>query len=71
MPWSITPMKWNEDHFIWRRTKGKRGEKTVAALLSLLPNKDYMVINDLVIQSGGYSTQIDHVVVSGRDDNYA
>ena len=50
--------------FIWRRTKGKRGEKTVAALLSLLPKKDYRVINDLVIQFGGYSTQIDHVVVS-------
>ncbi len=48
----------------WRRTKGKRGEKHVAALLSLLPRKDYKVINDLLIQSGGHSTQIDHVVIS-------
>lgn len=49
---------------VWRRSKGKRGEKQVAALLSLLPKKDYKVINDLLIQSGGHSTQIDHVVVS-------
>lgn len=49
---------------IWRRSKGKRGEKQVAALLALLPKKSYKVINDLLIQSGGHSTQIDHVVVS-------
>ena len=48
---------------IWRRTKGQRGEKQVAVLLSMLP-KEYKVINDLLLQSGGYSTQIDHVVVS-------
>ena len=36
----------------------------MAALLSLLPKKEYKVINDLLLQSGGYSTQIDHVVVS-------
>ena len=49
---------------IWRRTKGKRGEIQVSALLSLLPKKNYMVINDLLLQSSGHSTQIDHVVVS-------
>jgi len=49
---------------IWRRSKGKRGEVQVAALLALLPKKSYKVINDLLIQSEGYSTQIDHVVVS-------
>lgn len=49
---------------LWRRSKGKRGEKQVAVLLSLLPQKDYKVINDLLIQSGGHSAQIDHVVVS-------
>ena len=49
---------------IWRRSKGKRGELRVASLLSHLPDKDYKVINDLLIQSGGHSTQIDHVVVS-------
>ena len=50
--------------YIWRRTKGKRGEMQVAALLDLLPRDRYSVINDLLIQRGGYSTQIDHVVVS-------
>ena len=49
---------------IWRRTKGKRGEKQVAVLLSFLPKKEYKVINNLLIQYGGHSTQIDHVVVS-------
>ena len=50
--------------FIWKKSKGLRGEKQVAALLSLLPKDKYKVINDLMIQNGGYSTQIDHVVVS-------
>lgn len=48
----------------WRRSKGKRGEKHVAAFLSFLPKKEYKVINDLLLHSGGHSTQIDHVVVS-------
>ena len=48
----------------WRRLKGKRGEKQVAALLAFLPKDNYKVINDLLIQSGGHSTQIDHVVIS-------
>jgi hypothetical protein len=49
---------------LWRKTKGRRGEKQVAALLALLPKDRYKVINDLLIQKGGHSTQIDHVVVS-------
>ena len=49
---------------LWRRSKGLRGEKQVAALLALLPKDRYKVINDLLIQKGGHSTQIDHVVVS-------
>lgn len=49
---------------IWRKSKGKRGEKQVAVLLGLLSKKKYKVINDLLLQSGAYSTQIDHVVVS-------
>ena len=49
---------------IWRRSKGKRGEKQVAALLRRLPEEEYKVINDLLIQSNGYSDQVDHVVVS-------
>lgn len=50
--------------FLWRRSKGRRGEKQVAALLALLPKDRYRVVNNLLIQRGGYSTQIDHVVVS-------
>lgn len=49
---------------VWKKTKGRRGEKQVAALLSLLPKDKYKVINNLLLQSGGYSTQIDHVVIS-------
>ena len=49
---------------IWKRSKGKRGEKKVAVFLSLLPKKEYKVINDLLLQTGGHSTQIDHVVIS-------
>lgn len=49
---------------IWHRSKGKRGEKHVAAFLSFLPKKEYRVINDLLLQTGGHSTQIDHVVIS-------
>ena len=49
---------------LWRKSKGKRGEKQVATLLTLLPKDKYKVINDLLIQKGGYSTQIDHVVIS-------
>lgn len=49
---------------IWRQSKGKRGEKHVAAFLSFLPKKEYRVINDLLLQTGVHSTQIDHVVIS-------
>ena len=50
--------------FVWKARKGKRGERMVASRLSWLPKEDYLVINDLLLQSGGYSTQIDHVVIS-------
>ena len=49
---------------LWRRSKGRRGEKKMAALLALLPKDKYKVINNLLLQSGGHSTQIDHVVIS-------
>lgn len=51
-------------YIIWRRTKGLRGEKQVSMLLALLPKDKYKVINNLLIQQDGYSSQIDHVVVS-------
>ena len=45
-------------------SKRKVGEKRVASILKRLPEDDYRVINDLLLSSNGYSTQIDHIVVS-------
>ncbi|MBQ8481129.1 MAG: NERD domain-containing protein [Alphaproteobacteria bacterium] len=44
--------------------KGKWGEMKVAGILSLLPEEDYKIINDVIIQTNGYTSQIDHIVVS-------
>jgi len=49
---------------VFRKTKGKQGEKQVATRLARLPRDRFKILNDLILQSGGYSTQIDHVVVS-------
>lgn len=44
---------------------GQVGENAVARRLRWLPKDEYFVINDLLLDRGnGYSTQIDHVVVS-------
>ena len=45
-------------------SKGAMGEKRVANLLKKLPEDRYKVINNLLIQNNGYTTQIDHIVVS-------
>lgn len=45
-------------------SKGKVGEKRLASILKKLPEDSYKVINDLLLSSNGYSTQIDHVVIS-------
>lgn len=43
---------------------GRRGERTIKWKLGWLPN-EYFVINDLMLNRGnGYTSQIDHVVVS-------
>lgn len=44
--------------------KGKWGEMKVAGILALLPNDDYKVIHDVIIQTNGYTSQIDHIIVS-------
>lgn len=44
--------------------KGVMGEKRVAHILKKLPEDRYKVINNLLIQNNGYTTQIDHIVVS-------
>lgn len=43
---------------------GERGERAVSYFLSDLPYQDYMVFNDLLLVSGNYTTQIDHLVLS-------
>lgn len=45
--------------------KGNSGEKYVAKELSRLNQKEYIVLNDLLlVEEEGYTTQVDHVVVS-------
>lgn len=46
------------------RIKGFFGEKSVALLLSRLDSEKYKVINNIMLQVGDRTTQIDHVVVS-------
>lgn len=46
------------------KIKGFMGEKTVAFLLSGLDPKKYKVINNVMLQVNGRTTQIDHIVVS-------
>lgn len=44
--------------------KGAIGEQMVANILKKLDPKKYKVINDVLLQNGNYTSQIDHVVVS-------
>lgn len=46
------------------RIKGFFGEKSVAFFLSRLDPAKYKVINNIMLQAGSRTTQIDHVVVS-------
>ena len=46
------------------KIKGFIGEKTVSAILLMLDQDKYKVINDVVIKVDGKTSQIDHVVVS-------
>lgn len=57
--------KKSENHITWSLyNKGAVGEYHVAQILSKLPQNEYQVINDLLINQNGQTTQIDHVVVS-------
>ena len=51
----------NHGKLLWR--KGDYGELRVSHVLSQLPD-GYHVFNDVYLESGGYSSQIDHVVIS-------
>jgi hypothetical protein len=46
------------------KIKGSFGEKSVGFFLSRLNKSKYMVINNLMLQIGNRTTQIDHVVIS-------
>lgn len=46
------------------RIKGKIGEKTIATVLSFLNKSQYKVINNIVLKTGGRTSQIDHLVIS-------
>lgn len=52
--------------FLWKLlpSKGTMGETRVAQILKKLPEDRYKVINNLLIQNNGYTTQIDHIVIS-------
>lgn len=45
-------------------SKGAIGEKRVARILKQLPEEKYSVINNLLLNNSGYTSQVDHVVVS-------
>lgn len=45
-------------------SKGKVGEMWVASILKKFPVNRYKIINNLLLTSNGYSTQIDHIVIS-------
>ena len=54
--------------FLWLRNddsslSGHIGEMKVSFFLSFLPSK-YIVLNDILLQNGNKSSQIDHIVVS-------
>lgn len=46
------------------KIKGAIGESNVASTLRRLSSDEYKVLNNVLIKSGGRSSQIDHVVVS-------
>ena len=53
--------------FILKRlvpSKGAMGEKRVVRILEKLPEEKYSVINNLLLNNNGYTSQVDHVVVS-------
>lgn len=46
------------------KIKGEIGEKKIAMYLSLLKSSDYKVMNNVVLNKNGRTTQIDHIVIS-------
>ena len=54
--------------FIWgkleTKVKGRIGEKKVAKILKSLPETEYRVLSNVMLETSHGTTQIDHVVVS-------
>jgi predicted RNA-binding Zn-ribbon protein involved in translation (DUF1610 family) len=46
------------------KIKGVIGEKTTSSILLFLDKSKYKVINNVVLKSGGMTSQIDHIVIS-------
>jgi hypothetical protein len=46
------------------KIKGVIGEKTTSSILYFLDKSKYKVINNIVLEAAGKSTQIDHIVIS-------
>jgi len=46
------------------RFHGIIGERLVTSVLSALDSKKYLIINDLMVENEGKTSQIDHVVIS-------
>ena len=51
-------------HFYFERIVGWFGEHWVRKELKKLPSNQYKVLNNLLLESNGYTHQIDHIVVS-------
>ncbi|WP_157208717.1 NERD domain-containing protein [Mariniflexile maritimum] len=45
------------------KIKGSIGEYKVATKLKRLDKKEYLILNDLLLKNGNFTTQIDHVVI--------
>lgn len=46
------------------RIKGAVGEKTIAVILSTLNRSKYKVLNNVVLNTNGWTSQIDHLIIS-------
>ena len=44
--------------------KGRAGERLIASILNQLPKDEYHVMNDVLLEIGDTSSQIDHIVIS-------
>ena len=48
----------------YKEIVGKAGEYYVKKELNKLPKEKYLILNDIMIQNGNHTSQIDHIIVS-------